>query len=157
MNLEEMKQVLKTLELCNGAETADGIIIYTDKEIASVRQAIEQAEKKHLEEIENVMLEIWQPVAGAWNPINTIAEAESQEPVAVWELQDGGWDTIADPEWMESLPIGTKLYTHPPKREWVPLTDDEIKEIVGPYGGPIKGYTRALFDKIDAKLRENNT
>jgi len=43
-----------------------------------------------------------------------------------------------------------------PKREWVPLTDDQIKEIIGPYAGPIKGYTRALFDKIDAKLRENN-
>jgi len=43
------------------------------------------------------------------------------------------------------------------RRKWVSLTDDQIKEIVGPYGGPIKGYTRALFDKIDAKLRENNT
>jgi hypothetical protein len=41
-------------------------------------------------------------------------------------------------------------------RKWVPLTDDQIKEIVGPYGGPIKGYTRELFDKIDAKLREKN-
>ena len=42
------------------------------------------------------------------------------------------------------------------KREWVSLTDDQIKEIIGPYEGQIKGYTRALFDKIDAKLRENN-
>jgi len=41
-------------------------------------------------------------------------------------------------------------------RKWVGLTDDEIKEIVGPYAGPIKGYTRELFDKIDAKLREKN-
>ena len=32
---------------------------------------IEEAKKKHLEEIEKTMLEIWQPVAGAWNPINT--------------------------------------------------------------------------------------
>jgi len=42
------------------------------------------------------------------------------------------------------------------KRKWVSLTDEQIKEIVGPYEGQIKGYTRALFDKIDAKLRENN-
>jgi len=42
------------------------------------------------------------------------------------------------------------------QREWQSLTDDEIKEIIGPYGGPIKGYTRELFDKIDAKLREKN-
>jgi hypothetical protein len=44
------------------------------------------------------------------------------------------------------------------KREWVGLTDDDIKEIVGPYGDmPIKGYTRKLFDQIEAKLREKNT
>ena len=44
------------------------------------------------------------------------------------------------------------------EREWVGLTDDEIKEIVGPWGDtPIKGYTRYLFDKIEAKLKEKNT
>ena len=54
-----------------------------------------------------------------------IAELESQEPVAVWELFEDGWDSIADPEWMESLPIGTKLYTHPPKRtEQEPLANE---------------------------------
>lgn len=43
-------------------------------------------------------------------------------------------------------------------RVWQGLTDDEIKEIVGPWGDtPIKGYTRKLFDQIDAKLREKNT
>jgi hypothetical protein len=43
------------------------------------------------------------------------------------------------------------------QRQWVGLTDDEVKEIVGPYGDtPIKGYTRRLFDQIEAKLREKN-
>ena len=45
----------------------------------------------------------------------------------------------------------------PPKKEWVGLTDEEIKEIVGPWGPtPIKGYTRKLFDDIEAKLKEKN-
>ena len=45
-----------------------------------------------------------------------------------------------------------------PKREWHGLTDEEIKEIVGPWGEtPIKGYTRKLFDQIEAKLKEKNT
>lgn len=45
----------------------------------------------------------------------------------------------------------------PQKKEWQGLTDDEIKEIVGPWGGaPIKGYTRELIDKIEAKLKEKN-
>ena len=44
------------------------------------------------------------------------------------------------------------------KREWVNLTDDEIKEIVGPWGPtPISGFTRKLFDQIEAKLKEKNT
>lgn len=35
------------------------------------------------------------------------------------------------------------------------FTDEDIKEIVGPWGDtPIKGYTRSLFDRIEAKLRE---
>jgi hypothetical protein len=44
------------------------------------------------------------------------------------------------------------------ERQWVGLTDEEIKEIIGPWGDtPIKGYTRKLFDQIEAKLREKNT
>jgi hypothetical protein len=43
------------------------------------------------------------------------------------------------------------------QREWVGLTDDEIKAIVGPWGSTeIKGYTRTLFDQIEAKLKEKN-
>jgi len=46
--------------------------------------------------------------------------------------------------------------TTPPQRK--PLTDEEIKEIIGPWGDtPIKGYTRKLFDQIEAKLRSKNT
>jgi len=47
--------------------------------------------------------------------------------------------------------------SHDAQRSWVGLTDEEIKEIVGPYGDtPIKGYTRKLFDQIEAKLRSKN-
>ena len=56
--------------------------------------------------------------------------------------------------YMAGLHDGKNKYK--PRREWQSLTDDEIKEIVGSYAGPIKGYTRELFDKIDAKLREKN-
>ena len=50
------------------------------------------------------------------------------------------------------------LASFPPKREWVNLTDDEIKEIIGSWGDtPIKGYTRKLMDQIQDKLKEKNT
>ena len=43
------------------------------------------------------------------------------------------------------------------QRTWVYLTDEHIKEIVGPYGDmPIKGYTRKLVDQIEAKSKELN-
>jgi len=52
------------------------------------------------------------------------------------------------------------MFEYKPKaapRQWVGLTDEEIKEIIGPWGDtPIKGYTRKLFDQIEAKLKEKN-
>jgi hypothetical protein len=43
------------------------------------------------------------------------------------------------------------------EKPWVDLTDEEIKEIIGPWGPtPIRGYTRKLFDAIEAKLKEKN-
>lgn len=57
----------------------------------------------------------------------------------------------------EMPPVGTKLYASPPKREWVTLSDDDIKEIVGNWGDtPIRGYTRKLFDEIDLMYRKRN-
>jgi hypothetical protein len=41
-------------------------------------------------------------------------------------------------------------------QEWQYLTDAEIKEIIGSYGDGIGGYTRELFNKIEAKVREKN-
>ena len=54
-------------------------------------------------------------------------------------FKDSGYDIIQLPQ--------TKIFT-----------DDEIKEIIGSYGneGGIGGYTRQLFDKIEAKIREKN-
>ena len=50
------------------------------------------------------------------------------------------------------------LSSFPPTREWVNLTDDEIKEIVGSWGDtPVKGYTRKLMDQIQDKLKEKNS
>ena len=90
-----------------------------------------------------------------------------QEPVA-WRAPNWGH---GDDEWVyrdfddpvliadgKPSPNNEPLYTNPLKRQWVGLTDEEIKEIVGPYGDiPIKGYTRKLFYQIEAKLEEKNT
>jgi len=71
---------------------------------------------------------------------------------------------LAQPEPWEKFCDSNCVWTdhHPDcklaQRTWVGLTDEEIKEIVGPYGDtPIKGYTRKLFDQIEAALRSKNT
>ena len=72
-----------------------------------------------------------------------IEELEAKgEPVAVWELFEDGWDSIADPEWMESLPVGTKLYTIPPQRK--PLTDETRNWIVATCPTP-----RHIIDAVE--------
>jgi hypothetical protein len=59
--------------------------------------------------------------------------------------------------WVEKAWATAQESAKEPK-EWVGLTDEEIKEIIGPWGDtPIKGYTRKLFDQIEAKLKEKNT
>ena len=58
-----------------------------------------------------------------------IAELESQEPVATVTSETGNPDVTMS-WWHEPpLPVGTSLYTAPPKREWVGLTGDELADL----------------------------
>jgi hypothetical protein len=53
-------------------------------------------------------------------------------------------------------PLG-QLWPLEVRREWVGLTDEEIKAIVGRNDpGGIGAYTREMFKKIEDKLREKN-
>ena len=87
-------------------------------------------------------------------PVDETAK-RGHEPVAVWELEEDGWNTIADPDYIETLPVGTKLYTAPPKREWVGLTDEEILEAAGIDGADTWVFETAYA--IEAKLKDKNT
>jgi chlorite dismutase len=87
-----------------------------------------------------------------------IAGVEEMNPVA-WLVE--GYDGIGShirtvvtskPK-PDSWVTVTPLYT---EQEWQYLSDDEIKEIIGSYSNGIGGYTRELFDKIEAKIKEKN-
>jgi hypothetical protein len=74
-----------------------------------------------------------------------------QEPVATVTSETGADITMS--WWHEPpLPIGTKLFTHPPQRTWVGLTNEEISELS-------KGHiVRSTYAKaVEAKLKEKNT
>jgi len=85
-----------------------------------------------------------------------VKEAEKQEPVAwMYVNTDGECEQIEYGLCDFDDPSIQLLYTAP--RQWVGLTDEEINEIIGPWGEtPIRGYTRRLFDQIEAKLKEKN-
>jgi hypothetical protein len=54
--------------------------------------------------------------------------------------------------------VANTVYQVDKRREWVGLTDEEIKDIVGRNDpGGIGSYTRDLFKKIEDKLKEKNT
>jgi hypothetical protein len=46
---------------------------------------------------------------------------------------------------------------HPPKREWVGLTDEEIGDLKGGYQSGRIGSFVELTQAIEAKLKEKNT
>lgn len=70
----------------------------------------------------------------------------AQEPVGkVVEAVEGAFRC----EFTAPLPAGTKLYTTPPQREWVGLTDGEAGECHSP------NYVQTVA-RIEAKLKEKN-
>ena len=48
------------------------------------------------------------------------------------------------------------LYTSPPKREWVSLTDEELSAIWGEFGLALMPVRKAIASEIEAKLKEKN-
>ena len=76
-----------------------------------------------------------------------------QEPVAKVTYLSGDERTatisINQTAW---LPAGTNLYTTPPQRKWVGLTDEELRKLCEDFWL----YPRKLLQAIEAKLKEKN-
>jgi hypothetical protein len=81
-----------------------------------------------------------------------IKQAEKQEPVAWLEYGDWG-DLFVSRERKGSFPV----YSAPPKREWVGLTDEDVGVFKRDYQSGEIGSFVALTSAIEAKLRERNT
>ena len=78
---------------------------------------------------------------------------EKQEPVAWWNGKGSVvfmHEEISTPNWTDYYNI--PLYTHPPKREWVGLTDEEIRQMCGSVPS-----MREAVREAEAKLKEKNT
>ena len=71
---------------------------------------------------------------------------KAAEPVA-WMWKDGS--LTSDPDEADGTWI--KLYTAPPKREWVGLTEEEMEDLLITIPWP------QVCNAIEAKLKEKNT
>jgi hypothetical protein len=88
-----------------------------------------------------------------------LAEAKNQEPVAwasenVIPLRPGKDNHPCILTGFKCEANTIPLYTHPPKREFVGLTDDEMLMI---YGQQHEGKKYNLGRMVEAKLKEKNT
>ena len=120
-------------------------------DLSVVEQALEALEKTHTQP----GCEQWQAERKA--SVALRAAPEQEGPVA--RVIDNGTPE-GSTEWipysMRQAPIktGDLLYTHPPRREWVGLTADEMVDLQNEYG--VTTCPRE-FAAIEAKLKEKNT
>jgi len=82
-------------------------------------------------------------------PLAQPEQAEKQEPAA-W-MYKGNFHDFDPSEWASPEFAVTPLYTAPPRKEWVGLTEHEIWECQKP------GLSDDVYKLIEAKLRERNT
>ena len=121
---EALKMAIDDLELCNGAQTVEDVLIYTHEAIKACKEALAQPS---IAELNDEYLRDTH-VAGLEQP--------AQEPVA-WlykrENSSGGWYVVTNYE--KENDNGTRniecydipLYTHPAPL-WQGLSDDEIED-----------------------------
>jgi hypothetical protein len=86
--------------------------------------------------------------------LKAIAELESQEPIG-YAVSTFDFDNsiIYKVHYKHTVP----LYTHPPQRTWVGLTDEEIKTICVENGWDSSWQSMRFAHAIEAKLKEKNT
>lgn len=131
--IEVLKQALEALELMYACYANPDWVSYKQQEDKILVQCIETIKSTR----------------------QAIAELESQEPVAWIEHHKGGdnlnWEEVNHP-YAKSTP----LYTHPPQRTWVNLTDEEIQAVLDkpePFYDTMFWFARTIEDK----LKEKNT
>jgi hypothetical protein len=127
MTRQALELALEVLELCNGAETAEGVVIYTDKEIATIKEALAQLEQE------------------------PVAYINIEKRRLEWAYDYMSWDTPT----VVNLPR-IPLYTKPQQRTWVQLTDEEVEASKPPLSNDAVVWELAV-EWAEAKLKEKNT
>jgi hypothetical protein len=86
----------------------------------------------------------------AMREVQRLGQEIEQEPVA-WMDADGN---VSDNNDHKCFPI--PLYTLPPQRTWVGLTEEDVNGFVGQYWGDEYMKMRSMVRAIEAKLKQKN-
>ena len=153
MSREAMKLALEALE---SDPISHAGLVSRKQAITALRQALVDAddtsEKRVVKTEHDKQIEIAQAYERGWN-----AALAQQEPVAWLSTDCIGERYLCFTKPKDNDPV-QPLYTTPPKREWVGLTDEEIQKVVSKKWWDwedlfdIEGFSRA----IEAKLKEKN-
>ena len=89
--------------------------------------------------------------------MKALAQPE-QEPVGYVTIENiSSWAQVPSIKWFKKPTEGT-LYTAPPKREWVGLTDEEMKKAWYEMQNIMGWYSfHEITQAIEAKLKEKNS
>jgi hypothetical protein len=154
MSREAMQIALDALEANLGNWAAK------TKAVEVLRQALVDADDTSQKRVDEMVktehdraVELGQAYERGWN-----AALVLQEPVAWLSTDCIGERYLCFTKPKDNDPV-QPLYTTPPKKEWVGLTDEEIQKVVSKKWWDwedlfdIEGFSRA----IEAKLKEKNT
>jgi UDP:flavonoid glycosyltransferase YjiC (YdhE family) len=122
-------------------------------------QLAEQAWEKRVDEMvkteHDKQIEIAQAYERGWNAALAHAAIAQQEPVAFINVEKQKLEWAKLTSWHTPTIVNLPkipLYTAPPKKEWVGLTDEEKEKLVEAfYGTDIQ-----RLEAIEAKLKEKN-
>jgi hypothetical protein len=136
-NIETMRLALEALKcLLAGNSTAH----QAANAITALRQAIEQAQKQ-----EPVAWALW------WE----------DDPDYFVDDYISTYKEVVEDEFLPTVvgnPKVIPLYTSPPPRQWVGLTDEELPPLAGDNGKYMElQQVRRFYKYIEAKLKEKNT
>ena len=97
--------------------------------------------------------------AACYAIIGKLLAQPEQEPVAWGNFKEDGTlvGLSQHPEDQANWTNRKPLYTTPPQRTWVGLTDEDVNGFVGQYWGDEYMKMRSMVRAIEAKLKEKNT
>ena len=156
MSREAMKQALEALE---SDPLSHAGLVSRKQAITALRQALVDADDTSEKRVDETVktehdkqIEIAQAYERGWN-----AALAQQEPVAWLSTDCIGERYLCFTKPKDNDPV-QPLYTAPPRKQWVGLTDEEIHEVTSKKwwdwedAFDIEGFSRA----IEAKLKEKN-